>query len=501
MKQPIISVKNLSFSYDRDSPILRQLNIDFKSNECVSIIGSNGCGKTTLGFCLSGIIPNIIHGNIEGDIFIDKTNLKESTLNHKLSEIGYLFEDPDNQFITLRVKDEIEFGLRYLSYSPNKIKEKANHVIHRFHLNKLIEYSPNDLSMGQKQKVVLASIIALSPNIMILDEPGSTLDVIGQKELINFINKLKKEGVTFIVFSHNLEFVKKISDRIIGLKAGAIAFDKAIDKFRDNDYEELYILDKESVGRSSENHEGLDESILKFDKVIYKYPRKENYALNNVSFSVKKNEVLGVVGINGSGKSTFLLAATGLLKLSGGNISINNQKLSKLTRKERISNLGMVFQNPNHQIFSSSIYDELSFGLKNIEVDDHEISNRINKVREFFKLEHLEKDPHSLSYGWKKILFLACVVAMEPKIILMDEPELGLDLYFQRKFGNLLVKLKKTGKTIILATHDLNLVKRVCDRVLLIDEGKILCNGPVDKILPNIRKHYETKRQDLQRDD
>ena len=138
MNNSIISVKNLSFSYDREFPILRQLNIDFKTNECVSIIGPNGCGKTTLGFCLAGIIPNIIHGNMEGDIFIDSTNLNESTFNHKA---GYLFQNPDNQFITLRVKDEIEFGLRNLSYSPNKIKEESDNLIHRFHLEKLIEYS------------------------------------------------------------------------------------------------------------------------------------------------------------------------------------------------------------------------------------------------------------------------------------------------------------------------------------------------------------------------
>ncbi len=490
----IASVKNLSFSYSSDRPILQNLSIDFRQNECVSIIGSNGCGKTTLSFCLSGIIPNIIHGHQEGAVVLGNTNMKDLSVSNKASRLGYLFEDPDNQFITLRVKDEIEFGLRNLSYSPDRIEDISDDAVRRFNLNALLEQSPHDLSMGQKQRVVLASLIALSPKLMILDEPGSTLDIVNQRKLVNCIKALRADGITFIVFSHNLRFVQQISDRVIGLKAGSVVFDKSIDEFTSQDYESLYDLTEEAVAKCPTDRQHHGGSLLEFKGVTYRYPRKDIDALHKLSFAVKRNEVLGIVGMNGSGKSTLLLAAAGLLKTSSGNIEIDNNKLSKLNPKERISSLGIVFQNPNHQIFSSTIYDELSFGLRNIGIAEPDINNRIEKVRDLFELGNLENDPHSLSYGWRKILSMACVVAMEPDILLLDEPELGLDLYFQRKVDRLVRQLKELGRTVIIATHDTELVARVCDRVVWIDKGEILRSGHVDVVLSDMIRHYETKR-------
>lgn len=484
----MIHTNNLSFWYPRvDVPIISQINLEIETNETIAIVGPNGSGKTTLGYCLCGVIPHLINGKMEGEVIVDGKDTKKHPLEDFISDISIIFQNPDAQFVTLRVKDELAFGLENIDLPQEEIDNRVTEVVKHFGLSELLNSAPQDLSMGQKQKVALASVIAMKPKILLLDEPASTLDPRGRKRFLKVINELKKD-LTIVLLTHNFDYVKSIADRVVVLHNKTIRFDGTPDLLTKKEVLRLFDVDEHEInnlGTSGTN------PFIHVKNLSYKYPRSHELTLDDVSFVVNEGEVLGIVGPNGSGKSTLLLLMHGLLKANRGRVLIDGENVAKMEFPDLARKQGILFQNPNHQIFTPSIKEELSFGLKNLGLSEGEIENRIALASDFIKFGDLAKDPHSLSYGQRKLLSLATVLAMNPEIILLDEPELGMDIGYMNKFEKLLLKLNRSGKTFVVVSHDLDLIENLTHRIIFLDEGRITDKGTTKQIIGKVRDYFD----------
>jgi len=333
----------------------------------------------------------------------------------------------------------------------------------------------------------LASVIAMKPKILLLDEPASTLDPRGKKKFLKVINGLKK-NLTVVLLTHNFDYVKSIADRVVVLHNKTIRFDGVPDLLTKKEVLRLFDVDEHEVknlGTPSTN------SFIRVEHLSYKYSRSQELTLDDVSFVVNDGEVLGIVGPNGSGKSTLLLLMHGLLKANRGRVLIDGKNVAKMEFPDLARKQGILFQNQNHQIFTSSIKEELSFGLKNLGLNENEITKRIGLAADFIKFDDLAMDPHSLSYGQRKLLSLATVLAMNPEIILLDEPELSMDVGFMDKFERLLLKLNRSGKTFVVVSHDLDLIENFTHRIIFLEKGKIIDEGETRQIIDRVRDYFD----------
>ena len=418
---------------------------------------------------------------------IDGKDTKIHSLNDIISDIGILFQDPDAQFVTLRVKDELAFGLENMDLPEDEINARLDEAVEHFALSELLNSAPQDLSMGQKQTVALASVIAMKPKILILDEPASTLDPRGKKKFLNAISELK-ENLTIVLLTHNFDYVRSIADRVIVIHDKTIRFDGMPDLLTKREVLQLFGVDDHEIKNLATPSAN---PLIRVENISYRYSRSREFSLDDVSFVVNKGEVLGIAGPNGSGKSTLLLLMHRLLKPNRGRISIDGKHVSKMDFPELARKQGILFQNPNHQIFTSSIKEELSFGLKNLGLSEEKIEKRIALASDFVKFGDLTKDPHSLSYGQRKLLSLATVLAMNPEIILLDEPELGMDIGFMDKFEKLLLKLNRSGKTFVIVSHDLDLMEKLTHRIIFLERGKIMDEGATKQTIDKMRGYFD----------
>ena len=477
----LLEVKDLSFGYD-EREILTRLNFRVDEQEIVAIVGPNGGGKTTLSFCLSGIIPHLIKGKLSGQVCLEGTNILSGVLENLTDKIGYVFQDPENQFITLRVRDE-------LKVSASKLSKRQRFIINSLRLKSLLDKAPGELSMGQKQRVALASMLMRRPSVLILDEPGSTIDPHGLRQLSEVLKKFSRQ-TAIIIFTHDLDFAKSCATRIIGLTDGQIKFDKKTASITDADFEKLFRLDQVLSSIQSEAFcSALSPLKISADKLFYQFPRALSPAIQELTLEIADN--WGLAGFNGSGKTTLLLLLAGLMKPTKGSISYNQALIKKMTSFERLKNVGVVFQNPNHQIFTSTIFEELSFGLKNQGVSEMEIEKRVNEVAALFELGDLSRDPHTLSFGWRKILALAGVWILRPKYFFLDEPELGLDLYFKKKFEVIADRAYENGQRLIIASHRLDLLRRFSKNISYLENGRLNWTKSVDAAIAEIKKNYD----------
>ena len=505
-----ISFNQFTFQYDAQAEAtLKDISFDIVKGEKVLILGPSGSGKSTLAQCLNGIIPNIHKGQAQGQVRIAGQNIFKQSIYDKSQLVSTVLQDPDGQFIGLTVAEDLAFALENDCADQSEMKDKVALWAERLDLTSLLNYRPQDLSGGQKQRVSLAGVLIDESPILLFDEPLANLDPKSGQETIDLIDKIHNEvGATTIIIEHRLEDVLyRPVDRILLVNDGTLLFNGSPDELLSSTLllengirEPLYVTVLRRLGfdtRDAQNLSQLDaldlsglvlpdrvlkdkrdsssDSILKVEGLSVSYG--DNPAIiEDMSFSLKKGERLAIVGKNGAGKSTLAKALCGFVP-SQGKLTYKGQDISQDSIAERSERIGFVLQNPNQMISQTMIFDEVALGLRLRGIEETEVEERVHEVLKTCGLYSFRKWPISaLSFGQKKRVTIASILVLRPEIIILDEPTAGQDYKTYTDIMNFLDSLQKQGHTIVMITHDMQLMLEYSDRCLVVVEGKIIAD-------------------------
>ena len=505
-----ISFNQFTFQYDAQAEAtLKDISFDIVKGEKVLILGPSGSGKSTLAQCLNGIIPNIHKGQAKGQVRIDGQDIFKQSIYDKSQSVSTVLQDPDGQFIGLTVAEDLAFALENDCANQSEMKDKVALWAERLDLTSLLNHRPQDLSGGQKQRVSLAGVLIDESPILLFDEPLANLDPKSGQETIDLIDKIHKEvGATTIIIEHRLEDVLyRPVDRILLVNDGQLLFNGSPDELLSSKLllengirEPLYVTVLRQLGFDTTRAQNLSQldaldlsglgipdsvlrdktetstdSILKVEGLSVSYG--DNPAIiEDMSFSLKKGERLAIVGKNGAGKSTLAKALCGFVP-SQGKLTYKGQDISQDSIAERSERIGFVLQNPNQMISQTMIFDEVALGLRLRGIEETEVEERVHEVLKTCGLYSFRKWPISaLSFGQKKRVTIASILVLKPEIIILDEPTAGQDYKTYTDIMNFLDSLQKQGHTIVMITHDMQLMLEYSDRCLVVVEGKIIAD-------------------------
>ena len=505
-----ISFNHFTFQYDAQAEAtLKDISFDIAKGEKVLILGPSGSGKSTLAQCLNGIIPNIHKGQAKGQVRIDGQDIFKQSIYDKSQSVSTVLQDPDGQFIGLTVAEDLAFALENDCADQSEMKDKVALWAERLDLTSLLNHRPQDLSGGQKQRVSLAGVLIDESPILLFDEPLANLDPKSGQGTIDLIDKIHEEvGATTIIIEHRLEDVLyRPVDRILLVNKGELLFNGRPDELLSSTLllengirDPLYLTVLRQLGFDTTRAQnlsqldaldlsGLDipdsvlrdktetstDSILKVEGLSVSYG--DNPAvIEDMSFSLKKGERLAIVGKNGAGKSTLAKALCGFVP-SQGKLTYKGQDISQDSIAERSERIGFVLQNPNQMISQTMIFDEVALGLRLRGIEETEVEERVHEVLKTCGLYSFRKWPISaLSFGQKKRVTIASILVLKPEIIILDEPTAGQDYKTYTDIMNFLDSLQKQGHTIVMITHDMQLMLEYSDRCIVVLEGKIIAD-------------------------
>ena len=510
MKEAMIELKDFSFQYKAQSePTLKNLNLTIYKGEKVLIVGPSGSGKSTIGQCLNGIIPNIYKGTSSGQFLIQGKEAFDLSIYEKSHLVSTVLQDTDGQFIGLSVAEDLAFALENDMVDLGTMKERVQSWAERLDLMKLLDHRPQDLSGGQKQRVSLAGVLIDESPILLFDEPLANLDPKSGQDIIDLIDQIHEEqGTTTIIIEHRLEDVLyRPVDRVILINQGQVLFNGRPDDLlrttllaENGIREPLYLTTLRQLGQDIDQLEHLDrledieltgvnrsipeatftktgeaEELLKLEQISFAY--QENHPiLKNISLSIPKGQRLAIVGKNGAGKSTLAKAICGFITTEGQYTS-RGEDIKQESVKERAERVGYVLQNPNQMISTNMIFDEVALGLRLRGVSEEDIKERVYQVLKTCGLYEFRKWPISaLSYGQKKRVTIASILVLGPEILVLDEPTAGQDQRNYTEIMEFLDSLQEKGHTIVMITHDMQLMLDYSDRALVVSDGQILAD-------------------------
>lgn len=510
MKEAMIELKDFSFQYKAQSePTLKNLNLTIYKGEKVLIVGPSGSGKSTIGQCLNGIIPNIYKGTSSGQFLIQGKEAFDLSIYEKSHLVSTVLQDTDGQFIGLSVAEDLAFALENDMVDLGTMKERVQSWAERLDLMKLLDHRPQDLSGGQKQRVSLAGVLIDESPILLFDEPLANLDPKSGQDIIDLIDQIHEEqGTTTIIIEHRLEDVLyRPVDRVILINQGQVLFNGRPDELlrttllaENGIREPLYLTTLRQLGQDIDQLEHLDrledieltgvnrsipeatftktgeaEELLKLEQISFAY--QENHPiLKNISLSIPKGQRLAIVGKNGAGKSTLAKAICGFITTEGQYTS-RGEDIKQESVKERAERVGYVLQNPNQMISTNMIFDEVALGLRLRGVAEEDIKERVYQALKTCGLYEFRKWPISaLSYGQKKRVTIASILVLGPEILVLDEPTAGQDQRNYTEIMEFLDSLQEKGHTIVMITHDMQLMLDYSDRALVVSDGQILAD-------------------------
>ena len=510
MKEAMIELKDFSFQYKAQSePTLKNLNLTIYKGEKVLIVGPSGSGKSTIGQCLNGIIPNIYKGTSSGQFLIQGKEAFDLSIYEKSHLVSTVLQDTDGQFIGLSVAEDLAFALENDMVELGTMKERVQSWAERLDLMKLLDHRPQDLSGGQKQRVSLAGVLIDESPILLFDEPLANLDPKSGQDIIDLIDQIHEEqGTTTIIIEHRLEDVLyRPIDRVILINQGQILFNGSPDELlrttllaENGIREPLYLTTLRQLGQDIDQLEHLDrledieltgvnrsipeatftktgeaEELLKLEQISFAY--QENHPiLKNISLSIPKGQRLAIVGKNGAGKSTLAKAICGFITTEGQYTS-RGEDIKQESVKERAERVGYVLQNPNQMISTNMIFDEVALGLRLRGISEEDIKERVYQALKTCGLYEFRKWPISaLSYGQKKRVTIASILVLGPEILVLDEPTAGQDQRNYTEIMEFLDSLQEKGHTIVMITHDMQLMLDYSDRALVVSDGQILAD-------------------------
>ena len=518
MKEAIIEWKDFSFQYEtQQEPTLQVVDLTIYKGEKVLIVGPSGSGKSTLGQCLNGIIPNIYKGQTSGEFLIKGQAAFDMSIYDKSQLVSTVLQDTDGQFIGLSVAEDLAFALENDVTGLEEMKNRVHKWAEKLDLLDLLAQRPQDLSGGQKQRVSLAGVLIDESPILLFDEPLANLDPKSGQDIIELIDQIhKEEGTTTLIIEHRLEDVlHRPVDRIVLINDGRILFNGSPDQLLATDLltqngirEPLYLTTLRQLGVDLVKEEQLADldnlSISKGQVQLQNELAKETpelqslFRLEDVSFSyddrpilksihldIKKGEKIAVVGKNGAGKSTLAKALSSFIQTEGRYLW-EGQDIKGDSVAERAERVGYVLQNPNQMISTNMIFDEVALGLRLRGVDEQEIETRVYETLKICGLYEFRNWPiYALSFGQKKRVTIASILILGAEIILLDEPTAGQDQKNYTEIMEFLEELHQKGHTIVMITHDMQLMLDYSDRALVMVDGELIADTDPASLLSN----------------
>ena len=533
MKEAMIELKDFSFQYKAQSePTLKNLNLTIYKGEKVLIVGPSGSGKSTIGQCLNGIIPNIYKGTSSGQFLIQGKEAFDLSIYEKSHLVSTVLQDTDGQFIGLSVAEDLAFALENDMVDLGTMKERVQSWAERLDLMKLLDHRPQDLSGGQKQRVSLAGVLIDESPILLFDEPLANLDPKSGQDIIDLIDQIHEEqGTTTIIIEHRLEDVLyRPIDRVILINQGQVLFNGSPDELlrttllaENGIREPLYLTTLRQLGQDISKLPHLDkveklplgdvsvdiptphfekgaeaETILELGHLNFAY-REGQPILKDLSLTIPKGQRLAIVGKNGAGKSTLAKAICGFIQTEGTYFS-KGEDIKGDSVKERAERVGYVLQNPNQMISTNMIFDEVALGLRLRNVPEDQIESRVHQALKTCGLYEFRKWPISaLSYGQKKRVTIASILVLGPDVLVLDEPTAGQDQRNYTEIMDFLDELHQKGHTIVMITHDMQLMLDYSDRAVVVMDGQVLADLTPAELLtqPEILRRANLKETSI----
>lgn len=524
----MIHIKHLTFTYPgADSPNLKNINLQVEKGDFLAVIGNNGCGKSTLCKTLNGLIPHFISGDFEGSVEIDGMDTRDTNIGSLASKVGYVYQDFENQIVRPTVLDDASFAC--LNYAMPDYEHKGRESLKLCGLSKKEKDYVWQLSGGQKHLLALAGMTALSPEVLILDEPIAQLDPAHAKQIYDVLRDLnEKFQKTIIVIEHHTEYIIKYCKNVVLMRDGQISWKlpakealRRVDELEScnifppqitmaaRQMQKRGLLPKDISlpttleegkivfqGLSYQNYQVENlicdkekEIIVQFSNISSEYRAVKGAAakvLDNFSLNLHRGEKIALIGSNGAGKSTLMKLMIGLLKPNSGEILFNGEKTKNLSPDALSQKVSLVYQNPEEMFIKDSIRGDIEYAMKARQVADYE--QRTDELLSLFNLTEIShRDGRLLSGGQMRRASLAIGIALKPSLLLLDEPTANLDIATRKEIMRTLSLMKDITETVVIATHDMQLVCEWADRIIVLSSGYIIADGDQNSIFHN---HY-----------
>lgn len=479
-----IEIRDFSYTYPgRPEPALKGINLNIDRGQLLVITGKSGCGKSTLAKALAGFLFQDEVARFEGEIWVNETDMTQIPLYAASERVAYVQQNPEDQFCTLTVQDEIAFGLENRKVQPTEIEARIQNALAVVHGKGLMDRDLATLSGGEKQKIAIASMLALSPDVLILDEPTSNLDPTATRHTFETLHTLARmQGLTIIIIEHKLQQIADLDPKVIVMDQGRCIGEETVTDFLAS---QLRLEDSLVDGICRPGFAQKADPVLSLSGVDLTL--NQTPILKSIDLELYPGEFIGLMGPNGSGKSSLLLTLMGLLQPNRGSKFGLGRDLTKEKVSELVREMGFIFQNPDHQLFTASIWEEALFALANLGLLSSSKEAEAKAWLERLGLANdLERHPQTLSYGEKRRLNLVSVILHNPKILLIDEMLIGQDLENAVTWMGLLRGYCLQGNTVLLVNHHPDLTSRYCDRVLFMDGGGIQVDAPADEAFVEI---------------
>ncbi|MEG6521818.1 ABC transporter ATP-binding protein [Desulfotomaculum sp. 1211_IL3151] len=503
---PLYQIQNLTFFYpESEKASLDKIQLNIEEGEFILVAGESGSGKSSLARVLAGLLPDFYGGRFGGKVYFKGQDIRKMDRRQLAGEVGMVFQDPEKQLVMTGLETEIAFGLENLGFSQQEMFRRVSEVIGFLDLTALKQKDVANLSGGQKQKIALASVLAMQPSVLILDEPTSQLDPVAAEELLNLIKRLNEElGFTVVLIEQRLERCFHLADRVIMMERGKVVKDAQPEQvarwaamkgisiippvaklFSRLGFYSVPITIKEgrkqlkklfqvkSASAETNLPQGEKQcservlgqgTLLEVKKLWYAYD-DGGEALRDINITIRQGEFIVILGENGAGKSTLLKSLVGLLQPGRGKVIFNHKDC-------RVAYLS---QNPNDYLFQDTVEDELRFTLKNFKIRDEQI---VNQLLEKLQLSvNRQVNPRDLSSGERQRVALASIMVTKPEFLVLDEPTRGLDYRLKDELANFLINQTMQGVSVVMVTHDIEFAAKYASRVIMMFDGRIVSNG------------------------